>query len=291
VNPETAGRMDAADRQTSTPAGWVASWDDAETVRRFERFCRTHDRYAVANSLLADHAGLESAARVLDVAAGTGRTAQAALERMKADTAIVCWDPSCRMRETGISRIDDPRLSWSEEMPQVGAEFDRILCGAGIWQLLPLEATLGTLAQLLVPGGLLAFNIPSLYLGEPDEPGGGQDPLLLRLPAILAEGRAPASKPSSRLPTADGMEALMLKTGLRPQRWTFRLKLTQQALRDWLKIPVMTEGILGGIDPDERDRRIDRAYRETDPDSWRWERWTGWTAARQEPDGPDSGTP
>jgi hypothetical protein len=74
------------------------------------------------------------------------------------------------------------------------------------------------------------------------------------------------------------LERLLEEAGLRAERWSFRIRLTQEAYSDWLKIPVLTNNLLGGIDPDERARAIDAAFTRIDPRSWRWERWSGWTA-------------
>ena len=60
--------------------------------------------------------------------------------------------------------------------------------------------------------------------------------------------------------------------------WVFRTRLTQVAYADWLKIPVVSEWLPGGLAPDERARRIDDALRLVDRASWKWERWRGWTA-------------
>lgn len=81
-------------------------------------------------------------------------------------------------------------------------------------------------------------------------------------------------------------------------------RLTLEAYRDWLKIPAVANGMLGGLPASERSRLIDQAYAFTalvgqaelpDPlagtterappnpahgGSWRWERWLGWTAWR-----------
>ena len=66
--------------------------------------------------------------------------------------------------------------------------------------------------------------------------------------------------------------------GLRPRRWSFRLKLTQQAYAAWLKIPILTETMMPDLDPAERARRIDCALGQISPASWKWERWKGFTA-------------
>src|SRR5262249_18491198 len=147
------------------------------------------------------------------------------------------------MREAGESRLRDPRVTWSAELPDTGT-FDRILCGAAIWQLNPLAETLAALRELLAPGGALVFDLPSLYLGRPDEPGGGRDPHLLELHAALGRGRTSTADAVGALPDEDGLDALLVKTGFRPVRWSFRRRMTQESQRDWLKIPVLTDALL-----------------------------------------------
>jgi SAM-dependent methyltransferase len=259
------------------PAGRLSGWDDHATACRYEAFCRSHRRYQDANAALVRHAELEPGQRVLDLGAGTGLTAESALPCLGPDGRIVCVEPAAAMRAVGEARLLDRRVSWSHACPRKPAVFDRILCGAAIWQMLPLERTFTRLAGLLAPRGALCFNIPSLYLGEPDQPGGGRDPLLLELPALLCPARnaAPDGVPP---PDGTGVETRLVRAGLRPRRWTFRLRLSQVTYRDWLKIPVLTDWMLSGLDPDERARRIDEAFLQVDPDSWRWERWSGWTA-------------
>jgi hypothetical protein len=45
-----------------------------------------------------------------------------------------------------------------------------------------------------------------------------------------------------------------------------------------MKIPVLTDALLDGIEPDLRARLVDAAYARCDAASWRWEAWIGWTA-------------
>jgi SAM-dependent methyltransferase len=250
-------------------------WNHPDTARYYESFCRRHPRYRAANAALAAHAEIPRDARVLDVAAGTGRTAEAALRYLGPQGRVICLEPAEAMRAAGSARLRDPRLSWVSDWPQ--AHFDRVLCGAGIWQMTPLEETFRRVAGLLSTGGLFAFNIPSLYLGRPDAPGGGRDPYLLELPSLLAAGRVPAAEawpPSSAL----DVEAAVAAAGFHAERWHLRQRFTQQAFRDWLKVPVLTDALLPELDAAARARRIERAYRSADPFSWRWEAWYGWTA-------------
>jgi DNA-binding transcriptional MocR family regulator len=145
----------------------------------------------------------------------------------------------------------------------------------------PLREAIGRLAALVAAGGALSFTIPALYLGEPDDPGGGRDPLLLELLALVADGRVPQASPQPPPPSSEEVEALCEAAGLRPERWTLRRIVTQAEQRDWLKIPVLTDRLLPELAPEERSRAIDAAFSRTDPGSWRWERWYGWTAWRR----------
>ncbi|HEY5861716.1 MAG TPA: class I SAM-dependent methyltransferase [Casimicrobiaceae bacterium] len=272
----------------------AVGWDDARTARAYERFCHRHGRYREANEALASHAAASAGQRILDVGAGTGRTTEALLPHIGKAGSVLCAEPAGAMREAGMRRLRDSRIRWTDRLPDARSAaaaggFDRVVCGAAIWQLLPLDRALAQWAALLAPGGALVFNIPALYLLEPDRPGGGRDPLLQGLPAALA--RCSASS-CDNVQTAGGghayalpcsaaeVERMLAAIGLRAERWSFELRLTQAALRDWLKIPPVSEGFFAGRSPEERERRLDAAYAEVDHRSWRRERWLGWTAWR-----------
>lgn len=247
----------------------MSGWDDPAVARFYEEFDRRHDRYRRANEQLVREAGVEPGHRVLDVGAGLGGTARAALAAGAA--GVVCVEPAEAMRERGLR---DARVQWVAELPE-HRSFERVLCGASIWLLGPLGEAISRLAAHVAPGGALAFTMPALYLGEPDEPGGGDDPLLLELSARLADGRVPAAPAGELLPDP---APLLCAAGLEPRAWSFQLRLTQAALRDWLKIPPLTDALLPGLDAEQRAAAIDAAYERADAESWRRERWRGWTA-------------
>ncbi|MBE7424947.1 MAG: class I SAM-dependent methyltransferase [Ideonella sp.] len=265
----------------------MTGWDHPATAERYERFNQRHARYRRANDVLVREAALVSGLRVLDFGAGTGRTASAALGRLGRHGSVVCVEPAAAMREAGQRRLRDSRVTWRGALPEEPEAFDRVLAGAVVWQLDPFRESIARLVGLLRHGGALAFDIPALYLGEPDEPGGGDDPLLLDLVARLAEGR-PADREGSGLPRAAGarrftpadVEAALRSADLQPRSWAFRQRLTQTAHARWLTIPVLTDGLLPGVAPVERDRRIARALALVDRKSFKWERWRGWTAWR-----------
>src|SRR5262245_12274837 len=260
--------------------------DHAATAARYEHFCRRHARYRRANDVLVDEAAIAPGMRVLDFGAGTGRTASAALRRLGRDGAVVCVEPAAAMRAIGRRRLRHSCVTWSADLPDAAHEepFDRVLAGAVIWQLDSLDEWIPRLTSLLRSGGALVFDLPALYLGEPDDPGGGDDPLLLDLMTQLVSENAPHREaPESPHASAwhhrsEDVEAALCRAGLRYRMWEFRYRLTQTAYARWLSIPVTTEGLFAGVDAVERDRRIERALAAVDRRSFRWERWRGWTA-------------
>jgi SAM-dependent methyltransferase len=256
-------------------------WDHPETARAYETFCRRHARYRKANRELVRHASLSPGLRYLDLAAGTGRTAEAVLPALGPTGRLCCIEPAAAMHELGQARLaGDERIAWRSDWPDDGDAFDRILCGAALWQFSPMEHAISRIARHLAPGGALVFNIPSLYLGEPDLPGSGDDPNLVSLVGRVA-ARATAIRPPAEWTfQADipEIERMLREAGLTPQRWRFRVRITQRCLRDWMKIPVLSDHLLPDMAPLERAAVIDAAFAETDAASWKWERWTGWTA-------------
>ena len=265
----------------------MMGWDHSSTAERYERFCRKHARYRRANDVLVREAAIAPGLRVLDFGAGSGRTASAALPRLGRDGTIVCVEPAAAMRTVGRRRLQDSRVTWRADLPDAPTHretFDRLLAGAVIWQLDSLDEWIPRLTSLLRPGGALVFDVPALYLGEPDEPGGGGDPLLLELMTRLVSENAPSREPfepphaSTWCHRSEDVEAALCRAGLRYRTWEFRYRLTQTAYARWLSIPVTTEGLFAGIDAAERDRRIERALAAVDVRSFKWERWRGWTA-------------
>lgn len=256
-------------------------WDHPATARYYEQFCDRHERYRRANWELVRHARLAGGQRVLDLAAGTGRTAEAIGERVGKGAHITCVEPAAAMRRVGKIRMGRGKVRWLAECPAEVGGFDRILCGAGIWQMTPLDKTIAQLGRLLREGGWLCFNIPSLYLGEADPPGGGRDPLLLELAGLLMSGSDQAA-PAARggIAGAEDIDRMLLAAGMEPHRWRFRLRLSYACYRDWLKIPVMTNHLMPGLAATQRARRIDEVYRQVDARSWRWECWTVWASRK-----------
>lgn len=244
-------------------------WDHPLTARRYAAFCDGPTRYQFANQALVRAAELGGAQQVLDFAAGLGHTAEAALALLGADAKVLCVEPAAAMRSAGRERLRDPRVRWADELP-TQERFDRVLCGAALWQ----TSDLGRLRGLLADDGLLCFSIPSLYLGIPDRPGGGDDPLLHAFWAKLAAARTAAAEPTAQPQSEEELLRSLADLGLSPVLLRLEYRLTQSELRDWVKIPVLTDALFPDLDAEERDHRIDRAHAAVDAEAFRFEGWS-----------------
>lgn len=252
-------------------------WDRADTVQAWLAFERRHARYRTANRRLAQVAGLAPGLRVLDLGAGTGGTARVMLPTLGPDGRVDCVEPAAAMRAAGAAQLRDPRVRWLARLDDAPGPYDRIVCGAALWQLPRPQATLTALAARLAPGGALCFNIPGAYLGEADAPGGGSDPWLVQGLTALAAPMAPARTRAPR-PPAEASRWLqrLARAGLWPELHRHRQRLRQSALRDWLKLPPLTPRL-----PDARRAElVDQAFSAVDMASWRWEAWCSFVAWR-----------
>jgi SAM-dependent methyltransferase len=252
-------------------------WDHPVTAERYEIFNQKPNRYSNANTALVALADLAESQQVLDFAAGTGRTAEIALTALPASAGIVCVEPAAAMRAVGQRRLPASAISWRADLPNEGG-FDRILCGAALWQIDELSTLLARLRSLLRAGGVLCFTIPALYLNRPDRPGGGSDPHLHALMTQLAAGRTPHAEPHAPPPTEAQLLELLRSAGFTPRTEWFEYQLSQREYAAWLHIPVLTNALLGDMDANERIEAIERARAGVDAESFRFEGWSVWRA-------------
>lgn len=215
--------------------------------------------------------------RVLDLAAGTGRTTEAILPALSPKASVLCVEPAAAMRDVARARLRDPRVEYAAQIP-VGGEYACVVCGAALWQLQGLPEVFARLADSLVPGGRLVFTVPSAYLGNPDRPGAGADPHLLELFAILGKGRVPKAEPMPPPPQHEDLLRMLEGVGLRVDFEHLEYRLTQREYVAWCHIPVITDALLWDLDLLARDRLLVLAKTQLDLDSFRWEGWSVYTA-------------
>jgi len=255
-------------------------WNHPVTAERYRRFTERHDRYRVAAKALVEAAGVAPGCSVLDIAAGIGCTVLACLEQLGTGDRVTAVEAADAMRQAGARRTRGRPVDWCAAAP-TGQHFDRVICGAAIWALGPVDEVVGRMREHVAPEGVLAVSLPAAYLGEADAPGGGSDPYLTALPEALA-GLDLGNPPATALPSLSekGLAQTFRDHGFNMSRSSARLQLTQQAYVDWLALPPVNDTLLGQVPPEDRPKLVFRCAEGLDMSSWRWETWALFVGTR-----------
>jgi ubiquinone/menaquinone biosynthesis C-methylase UbiE len=108
---------------------------------------------------LAGAIGSMPGARVLDVGAGTGRTARALLPASDFDGLLVCLEPSCRMLALGRRLTAHPDVAWirgwAVPLPFPSASFDFVVSLEMLEFTSKPKQTVQEIVRILRPGGWL----------------------------------------------------------------------------------------------------------------------------------------
>lgn len=151
--------MTATSTETANAAqtGQVGS-DAAATYERFF----VPALFAQWAQPMLDAAGVDGgAARILDVACGTGVLARAAAERLGNAGSIAGVDPNEGMLT--VARRVAPTITWragrAEALPWPDSSFDVVLCQFGLMFFEDREAGLREMVRVLKPGGRLVVAV------------------------------------------------------------------------------------------------------------------------------------
>jgi ubiquinone/menaquinone biosynthesis C-methylase UbiE len=248
----------------------MAPWEGRLNAEIYDRFVREREIYRRLNGWLVDLADLPPAERILDLACGTGATAEACLPRMGARAELVGVDASAAMVEVARANVHDPRARFevasAASVDQVlEPPVDRVVCNAAFWQFPAPRPVIEAIARLLRPGGTFVFNVPAERVrGETAPVHPFQAALaraLERVRGAAFEGAPAALDPRSLVETLRG-------AGLSPEPFHRRVYTGKQdELIRLMSIPAMIGPLAEGISEDRRDALLRAARGRVDPDA------------------------
>jgi ubiquinone/menaquinone biosynthesis C-methylase UbiE len=220
----------------------ILLWNDWQNAEIYQAYTQEFPIYRVLNRHLVELAQVESARRVLDLACGSGATAQSCLRRLPMHGELVGVDTSAAMVGVAESWILDARARFlvapAECLDQeVEGPFDRVLCNAAFWQLPNRRKVLADLARLMSPGALFVFNIPADRLRGEES---AAHPFQEVLGRLLENRSAEALVPAARQLDEEGLKERLDNAGfelLSRERFTY--SGTQEELAELMEIPVM----------------------------------------------------
>ncbi|MEM1203476.1 MAG: class I SAM-dependent methyltransferase [Acidobacteriota bacterium] len=261
------------------PSRWHG-WHNAEI---YAGYVRDFPLYRQLNARLARLADLATARRVLDLACGTGATAQACLRHLPWNGEVVGVDVSEEMVGVARTEVDDPRASFrvaraSRIEEVVRGPFDRAVCNTAFWQFPDPGLVLGVLGRLLSPGALLVWNVPvERMVGEPAR----AHPFQVAL-ARAIEARAGSFTSSPPVLTGATLEAWIEGAGfdlVDTERYVYSAR--QEELVELMRIPAMIGSVALDLSPEERQGVIDLAAEWIDGDERVEVPWLYYVARRR----------
>jgi SAM-dependent methyltransferase len=163
-------------------------WNDAANARAYADFARRYPMYRLTSGHLVELARLGPAAKVVDLACGTGVSVEAVLAALGTRGSVVAVDESAAMLSEARSRITDERVTWvresAENLPAaVPSGMDAVLCNSAFWQT-DMPAAAAAARGALRDGGRLVFNVGARMLADRPEAREHGNPLIARMREI-----------------------------------------------------------------------------------------------------------
>ncbi|MFO0748736.1 MAG: class I SAM-dependent methyltransferase [Myxococcota bacterium] len=251
-------QLENVDRRAEPPG----PWNEEDQAEAYDAFCRRWSLYRDTSAALCDVADIPPAGRIADLGVGTGETTAVILERLGPDGIVFGTDPAMLMLNRLQARFPgEPRL-----MPLLGGAravlartvndrgFDRVIANSSLALSDDLAADLKALGEALVPGGKIAFSIPSEYVGLVEH--------VTTEEALQAFGAVETARTElniglpvakERVPTAlgslDKLEHALAEAGFEDVRVTsYRRPWQPGEWLDWLSQPVVRNGMCAPAD-------------------------------------------
>ena len=269
----------------------MSTWHDPHNANLYNQFARQYGLYRDTSLHLASLVRLENAKQVVDLSCGTGITTEEILKFIGGSTQVTSIDSSTAMLAIARQFISDKRVSWVQgdaaEIDRHTRPVDTIICNSAIWQS-DIGKTLSAAANILHPGGEIAFNIGKHFLRLPlREIQSHQKTASLRTLvqsiAISEDGFDPSASsvtPQNRLSVNEILETLTENGFKLRETHFFTYRMTPEEEAAWLKIPVFAQGVLPRMPHNQQLEIINKAFERVDKEYQRTSDWMVFVATR-----------
>ncbi len=175
--------------------------------------------YRETNRRLAELAALKPGMAVVDLGAGSGLTALAALDQVPEGLRLYLVDASESMMEEARGLLGDRVAAYivadaTEAAAQIPEKVDRVLCNMSFLSFPNPEGVLRAWRGAMKPLGRLCFNLVGTYFNTG---GGVVSPHWALLRLLAEQGAIARSLPDpDRQPNQRSIEATLLTNGFKP---------------------------------------------------------------------------
>jgi SAM-dependent methyltransferase len=159
---------------------------------------------------------------VVDLAAGSGLTALAALAQVDAGLRLILVDKSPSMIAEARRHLGDRAAAYhvadAAGLAEVITEpVDRVLCNLSFYEFRDPEAVLGQIRRILKPTGRLCFTLSGTYFNTG---GGVVSPQWALMRVLYEQGHISRPLPEvERLPNQRSIEGTLHSAGFKPFRY------------------------------------------------------------------------
>src|SRR3989344_3223794 len=143
-------------------------WDTEENAVAYDQYARKFPMYKSTSEDLVKISGIKSGMTVVDLAAGTGITTQAIIEKTGGDVSVIVVDQAKEMLKKAKERFLDNKnvrfiVAEAEDLNNVIKKpVDAIICNSAFWQMNP-KKVFGAASHTLKNNGIFVFNLPDQY--------------------------------------------------------------------------------------------------------------------------------
>ncbi|RMG43841.1 MAG: class I SAM-dependent methyltransferase [Acidobacteria bacterium] len=252
------------------------SWDTEETAEAYDEAVRGGSLYRALGRRLADLLRLPPGACLLDLACGTGVSAEPALRCLGPGGRVVGADAAAAMLAVARRRHLVPNAAWVRAVPASlpfrDGCFDAAMSSAAFWHFPSPGSAFAELYRVCRPGARLALNVPAAQLADLEDLPPAPFQLALAREGERLFGRSPA--PAGPVRTRSGLAELAGEAGwtLVEER-TADLAVPQEELRALVEVPAIGARLYPEADAAARRRWIEAAARRIDllePATVRW---------------------